>query len=242
MTVHLVGAGPGDPDLLTLRAARLLADAEVVVHDRLIDPRVLGLARDARLIDVGKRPGGSRTQEAINELLVDLGRAGFEVVRLKGGDPFLFGRGGEEAQALAVAGIPFTVTPGVTSAFAAAASAGIPVTHRGVSAAVTVVTGHRQPGAPAVDWRSLAHVGGTIVVLMGVAERAHIAAELLAAGLPPTTPVTAIKSATLVGEQVHRITLAGLPDAPIENPAVIVIGDVAALDVNAVAQLATAVA
>ena len=242
MTVHLVGAGPGDPDLLTVRAARLLEDAEVVVHDRLIDPRVLGLARNARLIDVGKRPGGSQSQEAINELLVDLGRAGFDVVRLKGGDPFLFGRGGEEALTLAGAGIPFTVTPGVTSAFAGPAAAGIPVTHRGVSAAVTVVTGHRQTGAPAVDWSSLARVGGTIVVLMGVAERAHIASELMAGGLAVDTPVTVIKSATLVGEQIHRVTLEGLADAPIENPAVIVIGAVAAIDVTAVAELATAVA
>ena len=242
MTVHLVGAGPGDPDLLTLRAARLLEAAEVVVHDRLIDPRVLGLARDARLIDVGKRPGGSRTQEAINDLLVDLGRAGFEVVRLKGGDPFVFGRGGEEARALAAAGIPFSITPGVTSAFAGPAAAGIPVTHRGVSAAVTVVTGHREAGAPAVDWQSLARVGGTIVVLMGVAERGRIAAELQAGGLPADTPVTAIKSATLVGEQIHRITLGALAETPVENPAVIVIGAVAAIDVAAVADLATAVA
>ena len=242
MSVHLVGAGPGDPDLLTVRAARLLADADVVVHDRLIDPRALGLARNARLIDVGKRPGGSHSQDAINELLVDLARAGFEVVRLKGGDPFLFGRGGEEAQALAAAGIPFTVTPGVTSAIAAPAAAGIPVTHRGVSAAVTVVTGHRQPGAPAVDWHSLARVGGTIVVLMGVAERRHIAAELQAGGLAADTAVTVIKSATLVGEQIQRITLGALADAPIENPAVIVIGAVAALNLTAVAELATAVA
>lgn len=252
MTVHLVGAGPGDPDLLTLRAARLLEAAEVVVHDRLIDPRVLGLARGARLIDVGKRPGGSpgvgdgapahNSQEAINDLLVDLGSAGFEVVRLKGGDPFVFGRGGEEAIALAAAGIPFTVTPGVTSAFAGPAAAGVPITHRGVSAAVTVVTGHRQAGAPAVDWQSLARVGGTIVVLMGVAERAHIATELQAGGLPADTPVVAIKSATLVGEQINRITLGALAEAPIENPAVIVIGAVAAIDVTAVAELATAVA
>lgn len=242
MTVHLVGAGPGDPDLLTLRAARLLEDAEVVVHDRLIDPRALGLARNARLIDVGKQPGASQTQDAINELLVDLGRAGFNVIRLKGGDPFLFGRGGEEAQALAAAGIPFTVTPGVTSAFAAPGAAGIPVTHRGVSAAVTVVTGHRQPGAPAVDWQALARVGGTIVVLMGVAERAHIAAELLAAGMWPDTPVATIRSATLVGEQIQRVTLATLADTPVENPAVIVIGEVAAINVNAIAELATAVA
>lgn len=242
MTVHLAGAGPGDPDLLTLRAARLIESAEVVVHDRLIDPRVLGLARHARLVDVGKRPGGSRTQEQINELLVELGLAGFEVVRLKGGDPFLFGRGGEEAIALAAAGIPFSVTPGVTSALAGPAAAGIPVTHRGVSPAVTVVTGHRQSGAPPVDWRSLARVGGTIVVLMGVAERARIAHELQTGGLPADTPVTAVKSATLVGEQIHRLRLADLGQAPIENPAVIVIGEVAALDVTAVAELATAVA
>lgn len=242
MTVHLVGAGPGDPDLLTIRAGALLAAADVVVHDRLIDPRVLGIARRARLIDVGKRPGGTRTQEGINELLVDLARMGFEVVRLKGGDPFLFGRGGEETLALAAAGVPFTVVPGVTSAFAAPAAAGVPVTHRGVSAAVSVVTGHRQRSAPPVDWEALARVGGTIVVLMGVAERAAISDALVAGGLQQATPVTAVESATVMGERVHRCTLGTLVDAPIQNPCVIVIGEVAALDVRSFTALAESVA
>lgn len=242
MTVHLVGAGPGDPDLLTVRAASLLAGADIVVHDRLIDPRVLAVARHARLIDVGKRPGGSRTQDSINELLVELGSTGADVVRLKGGDPFLFGRGGEEALALAAAGIAFTIVPGVSSALAGPGAAGIPVTHRGVSGAVTVVTGHREAGAPPISWGALARLGGTIVVLMGVAQKATIARRLIAAGLPPATPVAAVQSATLAGEHVHRCTLDRLGVAPIENPSVIVIGDVAALDVAAASALATSVA
>ena len=184
VTVHLVGAGPGDPDLLTVRAARLLAAADVVVHDALVGDGVLALVNPAaELIDVGKRPGRGVPQELISTLLVTLAEDDRTVVRLKGGDPFVFGRGGEEAQALLDAGVPFEVVPGVTSAFAAPAAAGVPVTHRGVSAAVTVVTGHRRSGEPDVDWRSLAGVGGTIVVLMGVTQRGHIAAELIAGGL-----------------------------------------------------------
>ena len=141
----------------------------------------------AELIDVGKRPGRPVPQELISTLLVELARSGRRVVRLKGGDPFVFGRGGEEAQALLDAGIPFEVVPGITSAVAAPAAAGVPVTHRGVAAAFTVVTGHRRAGEPDVDWRSLAQVGGTVVVLMGVAQRATIAAELIAGGLDPAT-------------------------------------------------------
>lgn len=240
MTVHLVGTGPGDPDLLTVRAATLLEHAEVVVHDRLVDPRVLGLARRARLIDVGKRPGGSRSQSEINDLLVDLGAGGVEVVRAKGGDPFVFGRGGEEACALAAAGIPFTIVPGVTSAFAGAAAAGVPVTHRGVSAAVTVVAGHGESGAPAVDWQSLAKVGGTIVVLMGVARRQLIAQDLIAGGLSPSTPVAAVERATWADQSIRRVTLGALGRTHLENPAVLVIGSVAAIDVLAVRALATA--
>jgi uroporphyrin-III C-methyltransferase len=146
-TVHLVGAGPGDPDLLTVRAARLLAAADVVVHDALVDPSVLALASpSAEQIDVGKRPGRPVPQELITTLLVDLAHRHRCIVRLKGGDPYVFGRGGEEALGLQEAGVPFTVVPGVTSAVAAPALAGVPVTHRGVAAAVTVVTGHRRPG------------------------------------------------------------------------------------------------
>ena len=155
------------------------------------------------------------------------------MVRLKGGDPYVFGRGGEEALALLAAGIPFEVVPGITSSVAGPAAAGVPVTHRGISAAVTVVTGHRQAGQLAVDWRSLAKVGGTIVVLMGVSERATIAAELLAGGLDPATPVAAIHAATTSAEATLRCRLDELADAAVEPPATIVIGKVAALDLRA---------
>ncbi len=231
MTVSLVGAGPGDPDLLTVKAARLLAEAEVVVHDALVGDGVLALIADsAERIDVGKRPGRPTPQAMISTLLVELGRQGKRVVRLKGGDPFVFGRGGEEAAALAEAGVPFEVVPGITSSIAAPAAAGIPVTHRGVAAAFTVVTGHRRDGEPDVDWRSLAAVGGTIVVLMGVSQRALIAAELLAGGLAATTPVAAIESATTDAQIVGRWTLDELADADVRSPAVIVIGAVAAFE------------
>jgi uroporphyrin-III C-methyltransferase len=231
MTVALVGAGPGDPGLLTLRAARLLAAAEVVVHDALVGDGVLALIPDAaERIDVGKRPGRATPQEMISTLLVELGRQGKRVVRLKGGDPFVFGRGGEEAAALADAGVPFEIVPGITSSVAAPAAAGIPVTHRGVSAAFTVVTGHRRLGEPDVDWRSLAKVGGTIVVLMGVSQRATIAAELMAGGLDATTPVAAIESATTDAQLVGRWTLDELATAEVHSPAVIVVGAVAAFE------------
>jgi uroporphyrin-III C-methyltransferase len=227
--VSLVGAGPGDPELLTIKAARVLERAEVVVHDALVGDGVLDLIpATAERIDVGKRPGRPVPQEMISALLVEIGRQGRRVVRLKGGDPFVFGRGGEEAEALAAAGVPFEVVPGITSSIAAPAAAGIPVTHRGVSAAVTVVTGHRRAGEPDVDWRALARVGGTIVILMGVAQRAAIAAELLAGGLAPTTPVAAVESATTEAQVVGRWTLAELPAAEVRSPAVIVVGAVAA--------------
>jgi uroporphyrin-III C-methyltransferase len=233
VTVFLIGAGPGDPELLTVRAARLLADADVVVHDALVGAGVLDVVNpDAEVIDVGKRPGRGVPQELISALLVVLGSDGRRVVRLKGGDPFVFGRGGEEAQALLDAGIPFEVVPGVTSAIAAPAAAGVPVTHRGVAAAVTVVTGHRRRGEPEVDWRALARVGGTIVVLMGVAQRAAIAAELIAGGLAPDTPVAVIGSATTADEVSLRCRLDELADAAIAAPATIVIGAVAAFDLR----------
>lgn len=233
MRVFLVGAGPGDPDLLTVRAARLLAEAEVVVHDALVGERIFAHVNPAaEVIDVGKRPGRPVPQELINTLLLTLAGSGKRVVRLKGGDPFVFGRGGEEAQALLDAGVPFEVVPGVTSAFAAPAAAGVPVTHRGVSAAVTVVTGHRRAGEQAVDWRALGRVGGTIVVLMGVSERASIAAELIAGGLAADTPVAAVRSATTLDETIWRGRLDELAGASIEPPATIVIGAVAAFDLR----------
>lgn len=231
MTVYLVGAGPGDPDLLTVRAARLLAGADVVVHDALVGDGVLALINpDAEIIDVGKRPGRPVPQELISTLLVTLAANHRRVVRLKGGDPFVFGRGGEEAQALLEAGVPFEVVPGVTSAVAAPAAAGVPVTHRGVSAAVTVVTGHRRTGEEDVDWRSLARVGGTIVVLMGVSQRGHIASELIAGGLTPDTPVAAVRSATTQDQVTMRCRLDELAAKAVDSPAVIVIGPVAAFE------------
>ncbi|MFM7757282.1 MAG: uroporphyrinogen-III C-methyltransferase [Actinomycetota bacterium] len=234
MTVHLVGAGPGDPELLTVRAARLITAADVIVYDALVDSSVLNLARPgAELIDVGKRPGRRVPQEMINALLVHLGSQGGTVVRLKGGDPFVFGRGGEEAMALAQAGIPFDVVPGLTSAVAAPAAAGVPVTHRGVSIGFTVVTGHRERGgSSSIDWEALARVGTTIVILMGVAERREIARRLMNGGLPGLTPVVAIRNGTRVDQEIVRTTLEGLGDIGVTAPATIVIGDVAAFDLT----------
>lgn len=229
--IALVGAGPGDPDLLTVRAARLIGEADVVVHDALVGTGVLALARtDAEMIDVGKRPGQGVAQDLINVLLVRLAATGQRVVRLKGGDPYVFGRGGEEALALADAGFPCEVVPGITSAVAAPAAAGIPVTHRGIAAAVTVVTGHRQPGETDVNWQALATVGGTIVILMGVAQRAVIADELMAGGLAGSTPVAAIERASTHQERIVRCRLDLLATTDIDSPATIVIGAVAALD------------
>ena len=186
MTVYLVGAGPGDPGLLTSRALELIAGADVIVYDRLIPAAALEGARaDARLLYAGKEGGGpSVSQEEIDALLVEHGRAGKSVVRLKGGDPFVFGRGGEEAEALRAAGIPFEVVPGVTAGVAAPAYAGIPVTHRDAASAVAFVTGHEDPAKPesALDWRALAAFPGTLVVYMGVRRLAAIAEQLIAGG------------------------------------------------------------
>lgn len=238
--VALVGAGPGDPELLTLRAARLLAEADVVVHDALVGDGVLALAAPgAELVDVGKRPGQGVAQDLINVLLVRLAGEGKQVVRLKGGDPFVFGRGGEEAHALAQAGVQCEIVPGISSAVAAPAAAGVPVTYRGLAASFTVVTGHRQRGEQPVNWRALAQVGGTVVVLMGVAQRGEIAAELMAGGLPADTPVAAIHRATTGAQDVQRFALGSLAEAEVRSPATLVIGAVAALDVTA---LTTAVA
>jgi uroporphyrin-III C-methyltransferase len=229
--ISLVGAGPGDPELLTIRGLRRLQAADVVVHDALVGSGVLALARvDAELIDVGKRPGAPVPQELINELLVQLGRSGRRIVRLKGGDPFVFGRGGEEALALAAAGLAFEVVPGLSSVIAAPAAAGIPVTHRGVSASFTVVTGHRQRGETAVNWHALAQAGGTIIVLMGVSGRGSIAAALIEGGRSADTPVAAIRHATTGEQHVVRCALGGLAEAAVESPATIVIGAVAAFD------------
>ncbi len=236
--VALVGAGPGDPELLTVRAARLLARAEVVVFDSLVGDGVLALAApDAELIDVGKRPGQGVAQDLINVLLIRLAGEGRRVVRLKGGDPFVFGRGGEEAVALAAAGVPCEVVPGITSAIAAPAAAGVPVTYRGLAASFTVVTGHRQHGEPPVNWAALAQGGGTIVVLMGVARRGEIAAALMLGGMAADTPVAAIHRATTGAQTVQRGSVGGLAAMPVQSPATLVIGAVAALHVTAIGDL-----
>ena len=232
MTVYLVGAGPGDPGLLTVRGAEVLRRADVVVYDRLSVASLLDLApARAERISVGKTPRSTSTpQEEINALLVERGRAGLTVVRLKGGDPFVFGRGGEEALALAEAGVDFEVVPGITSAIAAPAYAGVPVTHRGLATTFTVVTGHEAPwAATETDWDAVAHLGGTIVVLMGVATRGDIAARLIAGGVDSATPVAAVQWGTRPEQRTVRTTLGQLAFADIEAPATIVIGSVAGL-------------
>jgi uroporphyrin-III C-methyltransferase len=235
VTVHLIGAGPGDPELLTMRAARLLATADVVIHDRLIPTAALELAPPcAQRIDVGKRPGHAAVpQDEINRLLVDHGRRGGTVVRLKGGDPYVFGRGGEEAAALAAAGVDYEVVPGITSAIAAPASAGIPVTLRNQSLAFTVLTGHEDPtSGTEVDWEAHARTGATLVILMGVERIGRIAKRLMIGGRSPATPVAAIRWATTARQQVVRSTLADIGEVDLESPATIVVGDVAALDLR----------
>jgi uroporphyrinogen III methyltransferase/synthase len=234
VTVYLVGAGPGDPGLLTVRGAEVLAQADLVVHDRLADARLLELApATARRVDVGKAPGGPVHQEEINALLVSEGAAGRAVVRLKGGDPFVFGRGGEEAQALQAAGVPFEVVPGITSAIAVPAYAGVPVTQRGLSTSFTVVTGHsRHTVDRETDWEALARAGGTIVVLMGVAHRAAIAARLMAGGLAPDTPVLAVRWGTRPQQRSTRVRLDELGATGLEPPVTLVIGAVAGLDLD----------
>jgi uroporphyrin-III C-methyltransferase len=233
--VWLVGAGPGDPELLTLKAARLLAEAHVVLHDRLVSPEILALAAPgAELIDVGKRPGGSHTQDVLNSLLVEVARSGRRVVRLKGGDPFLFGRGSEEVEVLAAHGIECEVVPGISSALAAPAAAGVPVTHRNVSRAVTVVTGHEALDTHPVNWSALAQVGGTLVVLMGVERRAAIAAKLIECGYAADTPVAVVMDATTPIQRVWTGGLDAVAAAAVASPAVIVIGAVAAFADSAV--------
>jgi uroporphyrin-III C-methyltransferase len=239
MTVHLVGAGPGDPDLLTMRAVSLLTQADVIVHDRLVDTRVLAYAAPwAEIIDVGKTPGSCANRQVdINALLVERGLRYDNVVRLKGGDPFVFGRGGEEAEALLAAGVEVAVVPGVSSAIAAPAAAGIPVTMRGVASGVTIVTAHTDPeaGDPSLDWDALARAGTTLVVLMGAARARQLAERLIAGGMDVSTPVAVITSATNADQHVARLTLAHLGTAPVRNPATIVIGAVAARDVTGLA-------
>jgi uroporphyrin-III C-methyltransferase len=232
--VWLVGAGPGDPELLTLKALRLLQGADVVVHDCLTPQPILDLARPgARLIDVGKRKSRhTLPQEGINQLLVGLAREGLAVVRLKGGDPFMFGRGGEELIALRAAGIEAYVVPGVTAALAAAADAGAPLTHRGLAQAVTFVTGHAASGAePELDWAALAKTNHTVAIYMGLSTAGLIAARLIAAGRGAATPVAVVESASLPEERRLVTTLAELACAvaALDGPALMIVGEVAAL-------------
>lgn len=228
--VFIVGAGPGDPDLITVRGRKAVEAADVVVYDRLVHP---SLVQDRSAIFVGKEPGNHKvSQEEINELLVCLAREGKSVVRLKGGDPFVFGRGGEEAAALAAAGIPFEVISGPTAGVAAPASAGIPVTDRRFASSVAIVTGHCTEGR-AVDWRRLATAVDTIVILMGLGSLRHIVEELLAGGLDPETPAAVIENATLPDERVLVAPVSELPEAAaldgVRSPATVVIGDVVRL-------------
>jgi uroporphyrinogen III methyltransferase/synthase len=235
-TVYLVGAGPGDPDLMTIKSVRLLATADAIVHDRLIPSGSLnGIGRTAELYDVGKLPGGESTgeQQRINELLIELAAGGRSVVRLKGGDPFIFGRGGEEALALSAAGIPFEVVPAVTSGVAACAYAGIPVTHRQVAGAVALIAGQRADELPAADWASLGSFPGSLVFYMGVASLPAIATRLQAAGRAPSEPAAVIARGTLPEQSVVTGALRDIAkhprDAKIAAPAITVIGEVATL-------------
>ncbi len=208
--VHLIGAGPGDPDLLTLRALRLIQTADVVVHDRLVSPEIMALVPpDTPRLDVGKLPDFHKVPQAeINALLVRLARAGQVVARLKGGDPLIFGRGSEEAEAIRAAGLPCAYVPGITSAQGAACSTGVPLTHRGLASGVRYVTGHRARNAALdLDWPSLASADTTLVVYMGVATMGSIAARLMAEGLPATLPVLAVASATTPRERRLRSSL-----------------------------------
>jgi uroporphyrin-III C-methyltransferase/precorrin-2 dehydrogenase/sirohydrochlorin ferrochelatase len=231
--VSLVGAGPGDPELLTARARTRLAAADVVLYDALVSPAILALASHARCLSVGKRHGRhSVSQETINRLLVRGARRGQRIVRLKAGDPYVFGRGGEEALALAAAGLPFEVVPGVSSAMAAPALAGIPVTHRGLASGVLVVSGHAESSfAPAVD--SLAPTGTTLVVLMGVNTRAQLAARLVARGWAGSTPAALLFAASTPEARTWIGTIgdlvAGAPLHLPESPGTLVVGDVVAL-------------
>jgi uroporphyrin-III C-methyltransferase/precorrin-2 dehydrogenase/sirohydrochlorin ferrochelatase len=232
--VVLVGAGPGDPELITVKGRRLLSEADVVVADRLVPGLLLDeLRSDVTLIDASKIPyGPAATQDEINRLLVTHAREGRRVVRLKGGDPYVFGRGGEELLACVAAGIPVTVVPGVTSAVAVPGAAGIPVTHRGVAHEWVVVSGHLPPGHPEslVDWPVLAQLRGTICVLMGLTHLSAITAELITHGRSPTTPVAAVRSGTTGAQQTVRADLStiatAVAQAGLRPPAVVVIGDV----------------
>jgi uroporphyrin-III C-methyltransferase len=242
--VYLIGAGPGDPELMTLKAVRTLGEADVVLYDDLVNPAILAHARPgARLVPVGKRGGCRSTPQAfIERLMVRLARRGAVVARLKGGDPFVFGRGGEELAALRAAGIKCEVVSGVTAGIGVPAAAGIPVTHRGLARGVALVTGHTRDGA-APDWSALARSGLTLVVYMGVATLSEVVAALRAGGLSGDTAAAAIQHGTTERQRQVVATLAGLPAAVVAaglgSPAILVIGEVVGV---AIADLAPAAA
>jgi uroporphyrin-III C-methyltransferase/precorrin-2 dehydrogenase/sirohydrochlorin ferrochelatase len=230
---YIDGAGPGDPDLLTLRAQRIMQQADVVLYDELVSREVLDhVRRDAQRIYVGKsKANHSKSQDQINDLLVEHAKAGKRVVRLKGGDPFVFGRGGEELEAARRHGIEAIVVPGITAALGCAAAAGIPLTHRDHASAVTFVTGHARDGEPVADWQALARADHTIVVYMGLSAAGMVAGRLIDAGLNGATPVAVIERGTRPDQKVSVGSLADLPDLAShhQGPALIVIGEVAAL-------------
>jgi uroporphyrin-III C-methyltransferase len=244
--VHLVGAGPGDPELLTVRARLLLDGADVVVHDRLIASALLDtISPGVRLVAVGKAAGGISTpQEEIHELLIRLARDGANVVRLKGGDPFVFGRGGEEALALRAAGIDFEIVPGVSAGFAGPAAAAIPVTHRGVARSVAFVTGETDPGAGGrpVDWAAIAAID-TVVVFMAGRSAAAVADRLITAGRDPSTPAAVLVDATLPGQTVLWLDLETLrrrgAGRTNRRPTMLVVGDVVGIGAALAAHAAT---
>ncbi len=228
--VSLVGAGPGDPELLTLKAQRKLKEADVIVYDRLVGPEILEYARrDAMRIPVGKTPGKPSPKQAdINAILMREAKAGRHVVRLKGGDPYVFGRGGEEQRALEAQGIPVEVVPGVTAALACAASIGVPLTMRGRNQSITILTGASEDGLPEHDWKALAKPGQTLAIYMGVASSGHIQARLLNAGIDAATPVTIVENGTLAGERVFETRIdelaATVRSNSIAGPAIIYVG------------------
>ena len=233
--ILLIGAGPGDPDLLTVKALRAIQTADVVVHDRLVSPEIMALVpAGVRRIDVGKLPKFHKVpQEAINALLVDLAREGLCVARLKGGDPMIFGRGSEEAECARAAGVPVSYIPGITSAQGAAASTGVPLTHRGLATGVRYVTGHRAKDAALdLDWASLASADTTLVVYMGAANMAEIALQLMRHGMAPSLPVLAVSAATTPRETRLLSSLGAIgtdvAEAQPEAPVLFIIGHVAA--------------
>ncbi|GAB5457277.1 MAG: siroheme synthase CysG [Henriciella sp.] len=247
--VHIVGAGPGDPELLTLKAFRLIQNADIVFHDRLVSAEVMDLVRrDATRVSVGKaKSDHSVPQEDIHRLMIEAAQEGLRVVRLKGGDPFIFGRGGEEVEALREAGIEARIVPGISSALGCAASAGLPLTHRDHAQALTFVTGHaKSGGVPELDWDALARPAQTVVVFMGVGTAPAITEKLIEAGRKPSTPVAVIENGTRENEIKVYGTLSELPgliaSAQINGPALLIIGEVSAIPATTLAQLSKEIA